>query len=70
MGDYEGWTGLSPPAAYPSTVGHEANKVASSLDTTSTLLTTTLALYRVIRLYREPSTRVSAMRADDEPASK
>jgi len=26
MGDYEGRTGLSPPAAYPSTVGNEANK--------------------------------------------
>ena len=26
MGDYKGWTGLSPPATYPSTVGNEANK--------------------------------------------
>ena len=26
MGDYKGRTGLSPPAAYPSTVGNEANK--------------------------------------------
>jgi hypothetical protein len=26
MGDYEGWTRLSPPAAYPSTVRHEANE--------------------------------------------
>jgi hypothetical protein len=25
-GDYKGRKGLSPPAAYPSTVGHEANK--------------------------------------------
>ena len=25
-GGYEGRTGLSPPAAYPSTVGYEANK--------------------------------------------
>jgi hypothetical protein len=23
VGDYEGWTWLSPPTAYPSTVGHE-----------------------------------------------
>jgi hypothetical protein len=23
MGDYKGWTGLSPPAAYPSTVERE-----------------------------------------------
>jgi hypothetical protein len=26
MGDYKGWTGLSPPAAYSSTVEYEANE--------------------------------------------
>ena len=26
MGDYKGWTGLSPPATYPPTMGHEANE--------------------------------------------
>jgi hypothetical protein len=26
VGDYKGQIGLSPPAAYPSTVGYEANK--------------------------------------------
>jgi hypothetical protein len=26
MGDYERWTELSPPAAYPSTGGYEANE--------------------------------------------
>ena len=26
MGDYKGRTGLSPPAAYPSTVEYEANE--------------------------------------------
>ena len=26
VGDYKGWIGLSPPAAYPSTVGNEANE--------------------------------------------
>ena len=26
MRDYEGWIGLSPPVAYPSTVGYEANE--------------------------------------------
>jgi hypothetical protein len=26
VGDYEGQTGLSPPATYPSTVEYEANK--------------------------------------------
>jgi hypothetical protein len=28
-GDYEGRIGLSPPAAYPSTVGHEMHSPAS-----------------------------------------
>ena len=26
VGEYEGWTGLSPPAAYPSIMGNEANE--------------------------------------------
>jgi hypothetical protein len=26
VGDYKGWTGLSPPVAYPLTMGHEANE--------------------------------------------
>ena len=26
MGDYEGWTGLSPPAAYPTTMEYKANE--------------------------------------------
>ena len=26
VGDYEGWIGLSPPVAYPSTVEYEANE--------------------------------------------
>ena len=26
MGGYEGWIGLSPPAAYPSTIEYEANE--------------------------------------------
>jgi hypothetical protein len=71
VGDYEGWTGLSPPTAYPSTMEYKINEgIASSLDTTSTLLTTTLASIRVIRLYSEPSTRVSTMGTDDEPTNK
>jgi hypothetical protein len=45
-------------------------KVASSLDTMFTLLTTTLVPYRVIHLYQEPSTRVSTTETDDEPTSK
>ena len=26
MGDYKGWTGMSPPVAYPSTMGYKANE--------------------------------------------
>jgi hypothetical protein len=26
VGDYKGWIGLSPPIAYPSTEGYEANE--------------------------------------------
>jgi hypothetical protein len=51
--DYEGRTRLSPPAAYPSTVGYKATKVTSSIDTTSTLLVTTLAVVRNFHLYQE-----------------
>ena len=58
---------LSPMPQPEST---RQTKVASSLDTTSTLLTTTLASIRVIRLYREPSTRVSSTGTDDEPTNK
>ena len=44
-------------------------KVTFSIDTTSMLLVTTLALARNFHLYQESSTRAPAMRIDDEPAS-
>jgi hypothetical protein len=69
MEDYKGQTGLSPPAAYPSTMGNEENEVTSSLDTTSMLLVTTLTLARNLRLYQKSSTRASTIGTDDEPAS-
>ena len=69
--DYEGWTGLSPPAAYPSTVEYKANECslyprhqAYAIDYYSSALT------RVIRLYQGPSTRAFAARANDDPANK
>jgi hypothetical protein len=46
VGDYKGQKGLSPPAAYPTTMEYKANEGSSSLDTTSTLSTTTLAQYQ------------------------
>ena len=45
-------------------------KVTCSLDTTSTLTVTTLALARNFRLYQESSTRVSTTRMDDKLTSK
>jgi hypothetical protein len=45
-------------------------KVTCSLDNTSTLTITTLALAKNFRLYQESSTRSPATRMDDEPASK
>jgi hypothetical protein len=45
-------------------------KVASSLDTTSTLATITLVSARNICLYQESATRVSTTGMDDEPANK
>ena len=57
-----------PPTPQPESMRH--TKVASSLDTMSTLSTTTLESIRVIRLYREPSIRASATGTNDEPANK
>ena len=45
-------------------------KVTCSLDTTSMLTVTTLALARNIHLYQESSTRATVMRTDDDPASQ
>jgi hypothetical protein len=68
MGDYKGQTGLSPPTAYPSTRGYEANKGSLkprhhvyAFDNYSSMHA------RVIHLYQGPSTRVSIMRMDDKP---
>jgi hypothetical protein len=45
-------------------------RVMCSLDTTSTLTATTLALARNFRLYQESFTRAPVMRTDNKPASK
>jgi hypothetical protein len=57
-----------PPT--PQSWGMRQMKVTSSLDTTSTLLVTILALARNFYLYQVSSTRASAMEMDNEPASK
>jgi hypothetical protein len=68
---YEGRTGLSPPAAYLSTVEYEAKEDSLkprhhvyTFDYYSSVST------RVTCLYQGPSTRASAMGTDDKPANK
>ena len=56
-----------PPTPQPEDT--RQTKVTSSLDTTSTLSITTIALARNFRLYQESSTRVFALGMNDEPAS-
>ena len=70
MGGYIGRTGLSPPAAYPSTVGNEANGCilqprhhVYAIDYYSSVDHGYPSLSR-------PSTRVCITRTDDEPARK
>ena len=67
MRDRQGYHHLPPTPQLEST---RQTKVASSLDTASTLLTTTLAAAKNIRVYQESSTRASAMGMDDETANK
>jgi hypothetical protein len=69
LGDYKGWTGLSPPVAYPSIMEYEEMKVASSLEVYAIDYCSSVVA-RVIRLYQGPSTRALATRTDDEPANK
>jgi hypothetical protein len=67
VGEYEGRTGLSPPAAYPSTMGNEVNEGSrhhvyainyySSIDQGYPSLS-------------GPSTRASITTTNDEPACK
>ena len=65
MKDGQGYHHLPPT---PQPWDTRQTKVTCSLDTMSTLTTTTLALARSICLYQESSTRASAMGVDDEPA--
>ena len=65
--DGHGYHNLLPT---PQPEDTRQTKVAFSLDTTSTLSTTTLALARNIHLYQESSTRASTMGTDDEPTNK
>ena len=71
VGEYKGRIGLSPPAAYPSTMGNEANEGnlyprhhVYAINYYSNMLA------RVIYLYQGPSIRVFATRTNDEPTNK
>ena len=71
MGEYKGQTGLSPPTAYPSTVGNKVNEDSSyPRQHVYTIGYYSSVHARVIRLYQSPSTRASTMGTDDEPANK
>jgi hypothetical protein len=70
VGDYKVCIGLSPPVAYPSTVGHEANEGnllprhhVYAIDYYSSIA-------QGYPFLLGPSIRVSATGADDEPARK
>ena len=65
--DREGCHHLPPT---PQPWDTRQTKVTCSLDTTSTLTVTTLALAMNFHLYQESSTRAPTMRMDDEPTSK
>lgn len=54
MGDYKGRTGPTTCRPTPQLWSTRQTKVASSLDTTSMLSATNLALIRVVRLYQGP----------------
>jgi hypothetical protein len=65
--DRHGYHHLSPTSQLGDT---RQTKVTCSLDTTSTLTITTLALARNFCLYQESSTRAPITRTNNEPASK
>ena len=54
VGDYKGRTWLSPPTAYPSTMGHEANKGSLSPTHHVYAIDYYSSMIRVIRLYQGP----------------
>ena len=70
VADYKGWTGLSPPAAYPSTVGYEANEGSHHPRHHVYAIDYYCSTIQGYHLHQEPSTIVSTMRMDDEPVSK
>jgi hypothetical protein len=65
--DGYGYHHLTPT---PQPLDTRQTKVTCSLDTTSMLTATTLALVRNFCLYQESSTRVSITRSDNGPTSK
>jgi hypothetical protein len=70
VGDYEGWTGLSPPATYPSTVGHEMHSPASIYLGTSPAYIGTTQIPLGPRPYGSTGKGPGRTRKHDEPPSQ
>ena len=54
VGEYKGWTGLSPPTAYPSTMEYEANEGNLQPRHHIYAIDYYSSVRRVIRLYQGP----------------
>jgi hypothetical protein len=67
VGDYEGRTGLSPPAAYPSTVGHEMHSSAPTYPGTSPTYIGTTQIPSSLRPYGLIGKGLRRTRKYDEP---
>jgi hypothetical protein len=67
VGDYEGRIGLSPPVAYPSTVGHEMHSPAPIYLGTSPTYIGTTQIPPGPRPYGSTGKGLGRTRKDDEP---
>ena len=67
VGDYEGRKGLSPPAFYPSTVGHEMHSPALIYLGTSTTYIATTQVPLGARPYGSIGKGLGCTRKHDEP---
>jgi hypothetical protein len=67
MGEFKGQTGLSPPSAYPSTVGHEMHPPATIYPGTSPAYVMTTQIPPGLRPYGSTGKRLGRTQRHDEP---
>jgi hypothetical protein len=67
VGKFKGWTGLSPTATYPSTVGHEMHSPATIYPGTSPAYIMTTQVPLGPRPYGSIGKRLGHTRKHDEP---